>query len=267
MQKARIYQIFYSEQTRRNLDAGFIPLDNSNRRPDWCEYWPIRNYLIDEPLDSDTYYGFLSPKFRSKTGLMAADVHRFLNDSADAAPDIVTFSPFFDAAALFPNIFLQGADSHLEVWPAFVESARLLVPGIDLDTLVMDSTNTVFCNYFLAKPPFWRHWLSKAERIFQIAEQSNTPFAQALNQTTNHSSGPTAVKVFVIERLLSLILATEPQWRVKSFNPMCLPLNYPGADWIGEQLIMLDALKMAAVATGRSEYMQVFASLKTRTVK
>lgn len=65
MQKAYIHQIFYSEETRKSLDAGFIPLDNSNQRPDWCEYWPIRNFLINAPLDSDGFYGFLSPKFRS----------------------------------------------------------------------------------------------------------------------------------------------------------------------------------------------------------
>ena len=44
---ARIHQIYYSEQTRAELDPGFLPLDNSaNERPDWREYWPIRRFLL-----------------------------------------------------------------------------------------------------------------------------------------------------------------------------------------------------------------------------
>lgn len=71
----------------------------------------------------------------------------------------------------------------------------------------------------------------------------------------------------MIERLLSLILATEPHWRVKSFNPMRLSLAYPGTEQIAEQLVMLDALKLAVPVTGRSDYLQTFASLRSRTVK
>jgi hypothetical protein len=37
MNPVRIYQIYYSEDTRNCLDAGFIPLDNVGQRPDWRE--------------------------------------------------------------------------------------------------------------------------------------------------------------------------------------------------------------------------------------
>lgn len=46
MTNLHIHQIFYSDDTRRTLDPGFIPLDNlANERPDWREYWPIRKFL------------------------------------------------------------------------------------------------------------------------------------------------------------------------------------------------------------------------------
>ena len=75
MSPVRIYQILNHYTPREDLDPGFGVLDNSaNERPDWFEYWPIRKFLLNEALDEDAYYGFLSPKFRHKTNLTAAEV-------------------------------------------------------------------------------------------------------------------------------------------------------------------------------------------------
>ncbi|SDQ16494.1 hypothetical protein SAMN05443245_0176 [Paraburkholderia fungorum] len=265
MQNARIYQIFYSEQTRASLDEGFIPLDNTNKRPDWYEYSAIRDFLHKNELNDDTFYGFLSPSFKAKTGLDATAVHAFVA-SVPPSTDVVSFSPFFDAGALFVNVFQQGAHEHPNAWPAFVESARLMAPGANLDKLVMDSTQSVFCNYFVAKPRFWRHWFDRAELIFQIAEQNASPLGQALNAGTQHRMNAYATKVFVMERLVALLLAIDPQWRVTPFNSMLLPLVYPNANRVAHELVMLDALKKAARATGLNQYMEVFASLRARVL-
>ena len=265
MTQAHIYQIFYSDQTRATLDAGFIPLDNVGQRPDWCEYWPIRNFLLNNELDDNAFYGFLSPKFAMKTNLEASDVHAFLA-SVPESTDVVSFSPFFDASALFPNAFLQGGLEHPNAWEPFVEVAALLAPGVDLNTLIMDSSNTVFCNYFVAKPRFWRHWLSQAEIVFDIAESNRSPLGHALNSGTRHNLRETPIKVFVIERLISLLLTTQRHWRTASFNPIVLPLVYPKSARAAQELVMLDALKRSAVATGRVEYITVYNHLRDRVV-
>ena len=65
----------------KNSDPGFDVLDNSaNERPDWYEYWPIRKFLLNETLDENAFYGFLSPKFKLKTNLSAAEVRDFIKD-------------------------------------------------------------------------------------------------------------------------------------------------------------------------------------------
>ena len=265
MTQAHIYQIFYSEPTRAILDKGFIPLDNVGQRPDWCEYWPIRNFLLGNELDDNAFYGFLSPKFAMKTNLEASDVYAFLATQPEST-DIVSFSPFFDAGALFLNVFLQGRAEHPNAWESFVEIASLLTPGVDLRTLIMDSSNTVYCNYFVAKPRFWRHWFSQAEIIFNIAESNCSPLGHALNEGTRHNLSETPVKVFVIERLISLLLATQNRWRTVSFNPIALPLVYPNSARAAQELVMLDALKRSAVATGRGEYLTVYTQLRERVV-
>ena len=54
MQAVHIHQIHYSPQ--QQLDPGFTALDNTaNQRPDWFEYWPMRNFLLHEILDDNAY--------------------------------------------------------------------------------------------------------------------------------------------------------------------------------------------------------------------
>src|SRR6202011_254641 len=93
MQAMHIYQILNHYTRRQDLDSGFGVLDNSaNERPDWFEYWPIRKFLLNEPLDEQACCGFLSPKFRHKTNLTAEMVRAFIG-RADAATDVFLFSP------------------------------------------------------------------------------------------------------------------------------------------------------------------------------
>src|SRR6202789_3222323 len=92
MHAVQIYQILNHYTPREELDPGFAVLDNSaNERPDWYEYWPIRRFLLNEALDENTFYGFLSPKFKLKTGLSAAAVREFI--LAEPAVDVVLLSP------------------------------------------------------------------------------------------------------------------------------------------------------------------------------
>src|ERR1700682_4374243 len=68
MYPMHIFQILNHYTAPQDLDPGFAVLDNSaNERPDWYEYWPIRKFLLNEALDEDAFYGFLSPKLKSKT--------------------------------------------------------------------------------------------------------------------------------------------------------------------------------------------------------
>jgi GT2 family glycosyltransferase/glycosyltransferase involved in cell wall biosynthesis len=258
---AHIHQIFYSEETRKLLEPGFIPLDNVGQRPDWAEYWPMRNLLLNAELDENAFYGVLSPRFRQKTGLGAKQVFDFVASAPDDT-DVLLFPMFFDEGALFESVFIQGLAYHPNIWPAFVEMARQLTPGVNLETLVMDAQQSQFCNYFIAKPRFWRHWFSRAETIFQAAEQSRgaarpTPYGMALNIPTLHRGvDGYECKVFVMERLLPLILATDAQWKVQAYAPLNLPKMR--ADAVIADFIQLNQLKTclreADTAENRAAY-------------
>ena len=123
MKQHCIYQIYYDDATRSGLDPLFIPLDKrKNERPDWREYWPIRRFLLNNPLDDNTYYGFFSPKFQAKTGLSGSTVVDFI-EAHDA--EVYFFSPFVEQQAFFINIFEHGDANHaglMDAMQQFVSS-------------------------------------------------------------------------------------------------------------------------------------------------
>lgn len=262
MKSAIIFQIFYNIDVMKELDPGFIPLDNmGNPRPDWREYWPIRHYLLNNDLDEGSLYGFFSPKFREKTGLSAADCYKFIGESAGAT-DVFSFSPFFDIGAWHQNSFYQAIQKHPNSTGAIEAALTILDPSIDLQKLVMHSGNNIFCNYFVAKPKFWRVWLQKCEKIFKEADMGKGSLAICLNSPADdhHSGAP--IKTFIIERIASLILASDKSWNVKAYNPLALPFAPTLIANEVTGLLQLDALKIAYAQTKRDEYLSLFMNLR-----
>ncbi|MGC1522622.1 MAG: hypothetical protein WA803_13850 [Steroidobacteraceae bacterium] len=255
MHAMHIYQILNHYTRREDLDPGFGVLDNSsNPRPDWFEYWPIRGFLRSEALNEDAYYGFLSPKFRLKTGLGSAAVREFILAGAGAA-DLVLFSPSIHNSAYFLNVFEHGDAEH----PGLKDVARRLferlgLPG-DLDTLVSDSRNTVHSNYFIAKPRYWRAWLSINERLFTIAEAPDDPLGGALRAPAPYRGTLNVqMKIFVMERVATWLLMTDRSFTARVHDPFVarsriykLPLA-----------LVCDALKIAYATQGRTQYRDVF---------
>lgn len=262
MEKIFIFQIFYNAQVKGELDPGFIPLDNeANIRSDWREYWLMRNYLLSNDLEEESLYGFFSPKFKQKTGLQAADCYKFIGDNHESI-DVFSFSPFFDIGAWHLNSFSQAIQQHPNSRSAIINSLNILSPAVALETLVMHSGNTIFCNYFVAKPKFWRLWLETCELIFSEAEANNSKLSKDLNTAADrhHSNAP--IKTFIIERIASLILATDDQFKVKSYEPFMLPFAPTRFSKELTGLIQLDSLKIAYAQSGRAQYLNLFESIR-----
>ena len=268
MTEASIHQIYYSEQTRAELDPGFLPLDNSaNERPDWREYWPIRRFLVGGQLEPERYYGFFSPKFRQKTTLSAAAVHDFIRQR-DGSADVLSFSPFFDQMA-FPLNIVELAITDHDCRETFAQCAALIAPQFQVDRSVMSSLNTVYCNYFVAKPRFWARWLSKCELVFDIAEEGLTALGQALNRVVKYGAITAPAKVFIIERVASLLLWAEKQWTAESYDPLLLPQASARLQQVvsAPDLLILDALKIAYAESGAERYIRLYSQFREKLVQ
>lgn len=263
---ARIFQIFYDAASRAALDPDFEPLDNSgSARADWYEYWPIRRFLRENRLEPGTLYGFFSPLFRSKTALEGRQVKAFVAQAAEA--DVVTFSPHPCHGAVFYNVFEHGNNC----FPGFLEVATRFVadaaPGLRLEDVVNDSRNTVYSNYFVARPVFWEAWNAVCERLFAHAEDPASPLHEPLNREVRYAKDdgeakPAQMKIFVLERVASLLLATR-RFAVRNYPAFAMPLSAPFVGHLPE-LVALDALKIAYAQTRDANFLQQFMQRRDR---
>ncbi len=255
MHPLHIYQILNHYTSRQDLDPGFDVLDNSaNERPDWFEYWPIRRFLLDESLNEDAFYGFLSPRFRQKTNLSAAQVRDFIGRAAHAT-DVFLFSPSIHNSAYFLNVFEHGDSEHPGLARIAARLFERIDPAVKLDELVSDSRNTVHSNYFIAKPRFWRAWLGINEQLFAIAESGEDPLGKELRTPTSYrGQGNVQMKIFIMERVATWILTRDRSFVARVRDPFAARARIyklPVA-------IVCDALKIAYATEGRGQYKDVF---------
>ena len=258
----KIFQICYSEATLANVPAGMLALDNlANERPDWREYWPIRQYLLNHVLEDNTLYGFFAPRFGEKTGLSVSQIHDFVSQK-HSGQSVVTFSPFWDLGAFFINVIEQGDFFHDGLRDAtmhFVKSAGLNPQVMEA---VMHSGSTVFCNYFLADKNFWMKWLACGELLFALSEASLSHTACPLNANTRYGEAQVPRKVFVMERLASMLMAMNPGTRTLAYNTYQLPSSITPLNRFMEQAIQCDAYKQAWCLTGSDVALNKFVSTR-----
>jgi hypothetical protein len=218
MTQAHIFQIFYSEDTRKMLDPGYIPPDNlSNERPNWRGYWPIRRFLKNTELREGDFFGFFSPKFQEQTGLSSKQVKQFIEPDCD----VISFLYVFDQSCGFVNVFEQGEAHHKGLFSL------------------------------------------THEKLFHIAEQGAPGrFKDELNASVHHGSLQVSAKVFIMERIASLMLATKPHWRIKPYDPFVLPPSTAIISSFTLDLIILDALKIAYNTVQHPQYATAFAQVR-----
>ncbi|MDO8332930.1 MAG: hypothetical protein Q7T02_03045 [Pseudomonas sp.] len=261
--EVNLFYIAYSEATRLAMPSGYQLLDNiDSTKNDWREYWPIRNFFKNNKLVEDQWYGFFSPRFQEKTGLLAVDVKNFIL-AGQQNFDVATFSPQPDMGAFFLNIFEQE-----ELFqPGFIQASSDFFTAIGLDLklqdLIMDSRQIVFSNYFVARPAFWRRWLELNDQLFDICEGAASELQSALTWSTAYP-GAVQRKVFLMERIASFILTVEPAWQVKAYNTFDCAWSASRLNQFRDEAVLSDALKIAMKEQGFHHYIEAFGRLREK---
>ena len=263
MSNVCVYQIYYDEPSRARLDPAFIPWDNTrNERPDWAEYWSFRSvwHHCRAGLRESDYLGIFSPRFTEKTGLTGELVTRRVIESQ---ADVISFSPYLTHIAVYANVFEQGERYHPGLIDALSKAMQVLDEPLEWNEIIGTFRNTIFSNYFVARVKVWDDLMKWTERLFEICERDDTELARQLNDGVRYVRGPATMKVFVFERLISLLLWKRSykahlgmdfqEWR----KIKCV------TDGQYSALLSLDALKSQFLETGRSEYLEQFFSART----
>lgn len=260
----RLFQIVYSEDPTEAPEADYMVLDNrSNPRPDWREYWPIRNFIRANTLVDDVLYGFFSPRFRAKTQLSYEQVIEVTRKHRRAGADVVLFSPQPDMGAFFRHVFEQSEVFDPGMGALAQQFFDQLSIPVQIDRLIMDSRHVVFSNYFVATGAFWKHWFSVTEALFSLSEGPPTALQQALTAKTKYP-GEVQRKVFILERIASVLLASETRWKTGSHNSFLTVWSLSGLRKHRDEAIISDALKLAFREQGFDAYGAVFERIRAR---
>lgn len=264
MNKFNVFQIFYDEPTKATIDPGFLSLDNTtNARPDWYEFWVLLQFLLQHDLKDDHWYGFLSPKFKYKTGLTSANVYEFLEAIDSESYDVAIVSPCWDQIAYYRNPFEQGEVVHPGITNLSQSFFNEMGIELDLENLVCDSNTTVFSNFIIAKPSYWNLWKSIALKYFDFVENSGHHDALKMNQDTHYPSQKmlAPMKTFIQERFPSIVL-TLSDFKTANLNtsehaPIFEKLFNPDLYTRG-QLQTCDLLKQNFRLTGEKKYLDAY---------
>lgn len=219
-----ICQIFYRDEQRPYLDAAFSPLDNSGHDDETLEFGVFQRLYGGASFEGADYFGALSWRFTEKTGLTGQDLIEAVRSNPRV--DLFYMNPFPHNEAIHQSLWLQGETAHpgfLEVCTAFFEAAEL--EPTDIYRLIPSSGFSV-CNYFVARPAFWKAYIPFVERCLEKAEAGMPVdlckrMHSAEGDWKGIHKGATYVP-FIIERLLPAFLKS-PDGRTLRVHKVALP--------------------------------------------
>ena len=243
-----IYQAYLGEAQMQALPACAIPYNVAgNTANDQREYELFRKIAAERPAGAGPW-GLVSAKFELKTMVPLEDFQRFATARLADGFECVFINPMIGNEAIHLNVWEQWwvANESVIDLAAFLET----VGPINSNGL-MGSDCFSFCNYFVGSSVFWR-------RYFAYVEKFSEALAQQFQQQTAvgrfyGSSGVYArdasvtTRPFIIERLFSSFLATNPDIR-RSAYPMTQAVYIAKfGSRLGEALFHLNALKNLAL--------------------
>ena len=272
MARVQIHQIFNDETSRATIDPAFIPLDNLvPEHPDWLEYGAIAKFLHQTTLQPGALYGFLTDRFKPEADIPASDMMEFLGLVGDGY-DLVNFTPFPDQHALFWNVFEQG--EYRVPGHAMLAQDVFAALGIkaDVTELVMDSRSSIFRTYFAAKPVFWEKWLALADKLVSLSDAPSGNLRDRLNMSAPRRQDMPGLlvgqqKVAMMERLASLVLATNPSIKAVSYQPFLRPRTRSPFAEFPVEAVLSDALKIAFNVRGDPVYKHAFGQVREQVQK
>ena len=203
-----IHQIFYNDKTKSLIDTNFISLDNTlNERPDWYEFWVIRNFLLNNDINENSWYGFFSTKFFIKTGLNSNQLINFI-EKYGINKDVILIGNAWDQIAYFQNQYIQGEFYHPGILNLSQKVFDNMKIEINLNNMVSHSLSSQYSNFIIAKKKYWTKWLELANIFFELSENNNDNLSKEINKNTSYGSktNMAPIKTFIQERFPSVLL-------------------------------------------------------------
>lgn len=230
----KIFQLYYKPEQEELLDPAFIPYDNTeNLRPDLRE-WHIWNKEYVNCLRDDLkLWGFVSWKFKEKTGLDGQQFVDFINDNPGY--DVYFINPALINEAVFINSWEQGDIHHpniSDIGNTFFK--KLGYENLNVKEVVLDRNITMFANYIVGNRKFWDEFMDFSNKLFIEADKDPEFHQQVFGEGMSNYSGDPSLPnfTFLIERLIPTFIEVKQLKSIPfGYTPETLPLKYvPYAD-------------------------------------
>ena len=232
-----IHQIYYQPEQLNALEPEFIPYDNCvNENPEWCEYHIFRKFYHSAIKATADYNGFVSWKFKEKTGLTGEQFKQFIWDNPGY--DLYAINPFPLECMRFHNIWQQGEKVH----PNLIPLAKKALQRINFSTTLFNESSSMpmkhetvlFCNYWAGNTTFWNHYMAICEPVYHyLTTGLNAREKKQLNKlATKHNN--TTYAPYIMERMISTLIHTNEDLKICIYpwtaEEMSRPFKYATAE-------------------------------------
>lgn len=267
----KIHQIWYRDEHEAALDPNLLSWDNrENQRPEWCEYWVMRQAAQDFDKNFGELTGFLSWKYRQKLNIESSQIKAYIE--AYPGADCYIFSPAVFQVAIYLNVWQQGEEWH----PGITRQAQVMLQElgyqINLENSIDHHLTTAYGNYWIAGRTFWIKYLEFMDGVFHYIESALDNDRHGLWELVHGSNGGEShvqflpIIPFLVERLFSVFVKLHPEFKIVAWQ---FPLDMMQSRTQGAAGIipMANWCKYLAAETQDKKYLQLFSALQIELKK
>lgn len=166
----------------------------------------------------------------------------------------------------FKNVYYGSDRTDPGALETYEQIYRYYSPNFDIKNIVGDLSNTVYSNYFIAKPNFWREWLKLGEYFFNLAENGESKFFKELNLITPYGGLNIPRKVFLIEGIASILLSNSERYTSYSV-PLFMGFHSRNIfEEYKEEAKICNFLKQSYSNTGNQKFLNYFNEISESTI-
>jgi hypothetical protein len=179
----KIYQVYYNEYTKTQLNDCYIPFDNSFGDANEYEYGVMKK-VYDQGFDGADYLGVISWKYGSKMNLFKPPYETGHLDPCRLHNIIWQMEGKYDVFHSNPHYHLQSDNPwkgaslyhHPSLTHQTQEMSELMPEISHWFTQVHDYTTSCFCNYWVGNKKMWDLYMKYAEMIYPYAKTTGDMF-------------------------------------------------------------------------------------------
>jgi hypothetical protein len=212
----KLYQSHLGDEELKLLSPSVIPWNIGNNTQNNTREYELFKAIATE--NSSQPWGLISKKFSHKALLSAEAFYQFADEKLNDGFDCAFVNPMIGNEALYLSVWQQGVlcgHAGLDKIMTFLD--RTL--GLPLYS-AMDRNTFAFCNYFVAKPAFWRDYFSFVDNALKHLDQeasNGTEVGKIYSGSGSyHRDSNITMRPFVVERLFSTFIQTH-KFKVASY--------------------------------------------------